>query len=314
MFPGWQTLFNIGADFLLYDLSRLPIFRYLMPAALKFLQDAIYPVIKDNRSTAQDVARRVININLMVLVALGCAIGYYLNGYFARSSLVYELGMLLGIALGFVAAVRMKTIHFAALLAISGLAAYVVESINVHNNLLAYNYSSAIDEKTSFIYIVCGWMVMMLSVLQSSDLLCQWISNLGIFEQLRRWKVLPLSLVLVAFSLFFYWEGYFGLAQKSESSLVLVMYAVMAILGMIYSSRHSIEWNASLLIAAAIAGGLMELIGSLAGLWSYHFGETLAVFFVLTWPLNTMAVHAVAYLLGVDLGAHEKRSLLKNLK
>ena len=314
MFPGWQTLFNIGADFLLYDLSRLPIFRYLMPAALKFLQDAIYPVIKDNRSTAQDVARRVININLMVLVALGCAIGYYLNGYFARSSLVYELGMLLGIALGFVAAVRMKTIHFAALLAISGLAAYVVESINVHNNLLAYNYSSSIDEKTSFIYIVCGWMVMMLSVLQVSDLLSQWISNLGIFERLRRWKVLPLSLVLVAFALFFYWEGYFGLAQKSESSLVLVMYAVMAILGMIYSSRHSIEWNASLLIVAAIAGGLMELIGSLAGLWSYHFGEALAVFFVLTWPLNTMAVHAVAYLLGVDLGAHEKRSLLKNLK
>jgi len=83
---------------------------------------------------------------------------------------------------------------------------------------------------------------------------------------------------------------------------------------MIYSSRHSIEWNATLLISAAFIGGFMELIGSLAGLWSYPFGETLAVFFALTWPLNTIAVHAVAYLLGVDLGAYEKRSLLRNLR
>jgi uncharacterized protein (DUF362 family) len=314
MFPGWETFFNVGADFLLYDLSRLPVFRYLMPAALKFLQDTVYPVIKDNRSTAQDVARRVININLMVLVALGCAFGYILNGYIAKSSIVYELGMLMGIVLGFVAAVRMKTIHFAGLLAISGLGAYAVESINVHNGMLAYNYSSAIDEKTSFVYIICGWIVMMLSILQVSDLLCGWITNLGIFERLRSWKVFPMSIVLVAFALFFYWEGYFGLALKSESSIVLIMYAVMAILGMIYSTRHSIEWNASLLISAAVLGGFMELIGSLAGLWSYPFGETLAVFFALTWPLNTIAVHAVADLLGVDLGAYEKRSLLKNLK
>ena len=29
--PGWETLFNIGADFFLYDLARLPVFRYLTP-------------------------------------------------------------------------------------------------------------------------------------------------------------------------------------------------------------------------------------------------------------------------------------------
>ncbi|MDD1757510.1 MAG: DUF362 domain-containing protein, partial [Methanotrichaceae archaeon] len=30
-FPGWETLFNIGADFFLYDLARLPIFNYFTP-------------------------------------------------------------------------------------------------------------------------------------------------------------------------------------------------------------------------------------------------------------------------------------------
>lgn len=318
MFPGWQTFFNIGADFLLYDLSRLPVFKNLMPAVLSLLQDMIYPIIKENRSTPSDVARRVINVNLMVLVALGSAIGYYLNGYIAHSSLVYELSMLLGIAAGFVAAVRMKTTHFAALLAVSGLVGYAVESINTNYGLLTYNYSSGISVATSFIYVVCGWMVMMLSILQVSDLLAGWVTRLGIFAGLRRWRVLPLAVILVVFALFFQWEGYYDLAYQSHydgiGGIVLIMYAVMAILGMIYSSRHSIEWNATLLIVALFAGGFMELIGSLPGLWRYAFGETLAVFFALTWPLNTMTVHTVASLLGVDLGAHERRSLLKNLK
>jgi uncharacterized protein (DUF362 family) len=35
MFPGWETLFNVGADFLLYDTARLPVLRYLVPAFLR---------------------------------------------------------------------------------------------------------------------------------------------------------------------------------------------------------------------------------------------------------------------------------------
>jgi hypothetical protein len=113
-----------------------------------------------------------------------------------------------------------------------------------------------------------------------------------------------------SFSLFFYWEGYLSLALKSEDSMVLIMYAAMAVLGMIYSSRHAIEWNTSLIVVGLALGGYMELLGALAGFWSYHFGETLSVFFALTWPLNTMAVHGLAYMVGIDLGASEERHLL----
>jgi hypothetical protein len=218
------------------------------------------------------------------------------------------------------------------LLAISGLAGIAVEFVNTHSspdlsfaaNVLAYNYgdsivsSSALRLDASFIYIACGWMVMMLSILQVSDLFCGWVTNLGIFARLQSWKVAPLAAILVVFSLFFVWEGYYGLAYRSKydgiEGIVLIMYGIMAVLGLIYSSRHSFEWNAILLIVALFIGGYMELSGSLAGLWVYPFHEKLAVFFALTWPLNTMAVHGAAYLLGIDLGAHERRSLLKNLK
>jgi len=150
---------------------------------------------------------------------------------------------------------------------------------------------------------------MMLVIIQFSDLLNGWLKGLGIFKVLRHQKVLPFALVLAAFSIFFYWEKYLNLALKSEGGIVLIMYAAMAVLGLIYSSRHAIEWNVSLMVVALALGGYMELLGSHAGFWSYHFGETLSVFFALTWPINTMAVHGLAYLVGIDLGASEKRHL-----
>ena len=54
----------------------------------------------------------------------------------------------------------------------------------------------------------------------------------------------------------------------------------------------------------------MELIGSLAGLWHYHFMEPLAISFVLTWPINTWAIHGLIYLMGIDLGRYKERYLL----
>jgi uncharacterized protein (DUF362 family) len=306
MFPGWQTLFNIGADFFLYDLARLPVFNYLSSTALKLLQDVVYVNLKENKSTPADSARRIININLMVLVALGCAIGYYLDGYLKHSSLIFELSYLIAIIVGFLAAARMKTVHFAALLAISALVCLVVEKTNTKAGMLVYH--NGVNEVTLF--TISGWMLMMLVIIQFSDLLTGWLKGLGIFKALRGWKVLPFALILAAFSIFFYWEGYLSLAIKSEDDIVLIMYAAMAVLGLIYSSRHAIEWNASLMVVALALGGYMELIGSQAGFWSYNFGETLSVFFALTWPLNTMAVHGLAYLVGIDLGASEKRHLL----
>jgi len=89
------------------------------------------------------------------------------------------------------------------------------------------------------------------------------------------------------------------------------MYAVMAALGLIYFWKHPIEWNASLVAVSVVVGGYMELLGWLAGFWTYKpLHETLPVFFVLSWAMNSMAVHGLAYILGVDLGDRERRRLL----
>ena len=65
------------------------------------------------------------------------------------------------------------------------------------------------------------------------------------------------------------------------------------------------------IIAVSVAlGGYMELLGWRAGFWTYTpHHETLPVFFVLSWALNSMAVHGLACILGVDLGDRERRRL-----
>jgi hypothetical protein len=301
MFPGWDRLFNIGADFLLYDTGRLPIFRYLVPAFLQFLHDVVYVNLKGIKSTTGDITRRAINITLIGLVALGCAIGYYWDGYIWRSSLLFELSFLMAIVVAALAAVRMKTVHLIALLAISALVCYVVEHTNISAGLLKYAGSADVS-----LFTISGWMVMMVVILQLSDFLTSWLKGLAIFKEIRSWKLLPFALILMVFALFLYWEGYMAIAGIN----VLVMYTVIAAIGLLYSWKHSIEWNASLVVVSVAVGGFMELIGSMAGYWHYHFPETLAVFFALSWAMNTMAVHGLAYLVGVDLGAPEKRHLL----
>jgi len=304
MFPGWATLFNLGADFLLYDTARLPVLNYLVPTILKLLHDFFDANLKGIKSTTGDITRRVVNICLIGLVALGCAIGYYQDGYIYKSSLLFELSFLLAIAVAALASARMKTIHTIVLLAISSLVCYVVESTNIKAGLLEYLQKSGSNDVT--IFTISGWIVMMVVILQLSDFLAAWLKRLEIFQEMKSWRMLPFLVAVSFFILFAFWEGYL-VADKIH---VWGMYAVMAALGLIYFWKHPIEWNASIIAVSVALGGYMELLGWRAGFWTYTpHHETLPVFFVLSWALNSMAVHGLAYILGVDLGDRERRRL-----
>jgi len=119
---------------------------------------------------------------------------------------------------------------------------------------------------------------------------------------------LPFIAALVLFVTFLIWEGYFAISSKE----ILSIYVVMAVLVLVYSMKHSVEWNFSLLMASVAVGGYMELIGSLAGFWQYHYLESLAAYIVLSWPINTWAVHGLIYLAGIDTGTYKERCLFRS--
>jgi hypothetical protein len=181
----------------------------------------------------------------------------------------------------------------------------VVEHTNINAGLFQYTGSNDVT-----IFTISGWILMMVVILQLSDFLTAWLRRLEIFKQIKNWKLFPFLVVLTIFVLFSYWEGYLAISNKN----VLVMYAVMATIGMLYSWKHSIEWNASLMIVSVGVGGYMELLGSMAGYWTYHYHETLAMFFALSWAMNTVAIHGLDYILRIDLGDVEERRLLPKKK
>lgn len=300
-FPGWETLFNIGADFLLYDTARLPVFRYLVPAFLQLLHDFVFLNLKGMKSNPEDNTRRKINAILIGLVALGLAVGYYQDGYIWKSSLIFECSSILTIVVAAIASARMKTIHLITLLTLSSLVCYVVEHTNIKAGLLQYTGSTDVT-----IFTISGWILMMVLILQLSDFLTIWLKELEIFKKIKRWKSLPFLGICAIFILFSYLEGYLAISNNN----VRVMYALMFAIGFLYSLKHSIEWNTSIVVLGVAIGCYMELLGSIAGYWIYPFHETLAIFFALSWAVNTMAIHGLAYILHIDLGDMEERYLL----
>jgi len=277
----------------------------MVPAFLKLLHDLFQANLNGIKSTAGDITRRVINVCLIGLVALGCAIGYYQDGYIWRSSLLFEISFLLAIVVAALASARMKTIHTIMLLAISSLVSYVAESTNIDAGLLRYLQESGRSDVTLF--TISGWIVMMVVILQLSDFLAAWLDRLKIFQEMKSWRLLPFLVIGVLFILFASWEGYLDKGNIH----VWGMYAVMAALGLFYFWKHPIEWNTSLVVVSVAVGGYMELLGWWAGFWTYApLHETLPVFFALSWAMNSMAVHGLAYILRVDLGERERRHLL----
>jgi uncharacterized protein (DUF362 family) len=291
--PGWGTLFNIGADFFLYDLSRLPVLKYFTPAFLQLLNDAVYLHLA-KKETQESRKRRTFNVAFVAAVAFISILGFYLAGCLSRSPLIFDLGYILAIGLAAVGAARMRTYHLL-ILAISAAAlSLVVEITNTRAGLLSYFGTPQI-----YLFAVGGWIVLMIAILYLTDLLEMWLYRLGMLSRLQSWRTLPFIAALALFLAFMIWEGYL----YSAGPTVWVMYTAMAALGLLVSTRRSAEWNLSIMVVSILIGGFMELVGSLAGFWHYRYGEPLAVFFALSWAINSWAVHGLPSLLGVDISA-----------
>jgi uncharacterized protein (DUF362 family) len=293
--PGWETLFNVGADFFLYDLSRLPVLRYFTPALLQLLNDVVYLHLS-KRDTEESRKRRWFNVSFVAVVALFSLLGFYLAGYPFHSTLAFDLGYLLAIVLAAVGAARMGTRHLLILAASSALFSLVVETTNTMAGLLSYA-----GTPQAYVFVVGGWIILMISILYLADLLRMWFLRLGLLSKLHLspWRTLPFLAALALFLVFMYWEGYLVEAGPD----VWIMYAAMAALGFLVSSRRSTEWNLAIMAVSISLGGFMELLGSLSGFWQYRYGEPLAVCFALSWAINSFAVHGLPSLFGVDISA-----------
>ena len=300
--PGWDTLFNIGADFFLYDLSRMPVFRYLTPTALQLLNDVVYLNLKGLKDTEQDIARRKTNIAIVLLVALASVVGYYWDGYIRHSSLIFELSYLVAIIVALVAAARMKTKNLVALLLSTAVVSVIVEHTNTSAGLLAYTGSLDVS-----LFVVSGWMLMMVVILQLSDLSMKWLPDLGIFKNMQGWNSLAFCSDFCSLCPLLLLGGVSGYRRTGGSDYVCRY------------GRH----RSNLLLETFHRVECIHY-GNQPGSWGVHgtdrlsgrvYGTTTSwnlsqLLIVLTWPINTWAIHGLIYLIGIDLGKYKERYLL----
>ncbi len=288
--PSWDTLFNIGSDFFLYDAARLPLLKYFTPAFLQILNDISKWSMSKKPDTSESIKRKRINLTIFFLIAIFALFGFVSGGYLAKSSPEFTFSFIL--ALLFVAwfVRRMKTKYLVAVSLTSILISYFVERFAVLAGMWAYLDGAA--PPLFALFAVPIFIIMILGVAHFLKRAFAYVNLKG-----SRFRHAPFILILLAFVLFLQFEGYFQIITKE----IITIYTAFAITGLFYNNRQTLDWNMAFAAVAVALGSTMELLGASSGLWSYAFGERLPVFIGFAWALNAWTACGIAQIFRINL-------------
>jgi len=277
------------SDFFLYDAATLPILKHFTPGLLQILNDVAKWSLDKQPDTPEIKSRKRTNLFIISVLTFIMLLFYVIEGYLAISSLYFMLGLVFAIIFAALFATRMRTKDLIVLSIISILMAYLVEHLASLAGMWQYNGPPQLLFSTFstpiFVIPIIGFT--------------HFLSRVFAYVELsgKRFRNVPFVMVLFAFAVFFYMEGYLALATVP----VLAMYAAFALLGLFYNNGQVLEYNLALAIVAAGLGGTMELAGISSGLWSFAFGEGLPVFISPAWAMNIGAICGITRIFGINL-------------
>jgi hypothetical protein len=226
-------------------------------------------------------------IVVAVLISVTVA-GFFWGGYEALLPLWFLAGLFCVSVVSLWASLRMNTRKLLTLSAASLSVAAVDEYLHVSAGVYAY-FDRGIPSPIS----VFGTGLLMIFVV----VIATRISKLLHWKKKGALGTVPVFLSATAQITLAAVQGYLPYLMWS----VLFLYVVMGVASVVYVYRHSLGWCVSLMITGMATGAAMELVGSLEGMWSFRFLESLPLFMIVTWALRTWTVNAFCSLLGVDL-------------
>lgn len=314
--PGMATFFNIGADFLLFDLARIPILKYFNEAILNFLYDA--PRFWAHRKSSEtNLTRRDKWISYIVFSFIAALSTYffYSHNYLSASlsnldsSQWIILGFLLSLILFFVFSLvlKMKTKSFLGIVLASMLVALFVESFaplakwwtypHEGAGILQYNGLSFPSVPAYPLFSIPIFIIIIIGI--SYFVFKPFLAYVGLKGE--RFKLAPFGIIIVPLLSLLFLEGYLSNISLDSVPSIIAIYLVLGFLGLSYNQKHHLEWNLSVAITAVVLGGAMEYLGWIAGFWSYPNHSNFPLFVSLTWPLNTWAACGLAQIFGIDM-------------
>lgn len=288
-FPGWDSVFSICSDFFLYDAARLPILKYFTPALLQIVNDVARWSLGKKPDSPENKKRMGINLGIFSILVLLSLFGFVSGGYLMKSSLYFSLGFLFSIISAGWFATRMKTKHFAAISLTSILISFLIERYAPLAGMWRY-----LDNASPPVFAMFSTPLLVISIIGISDFLRKVFAYVELSgSKLRN---VPFILMLVGFVAFMQFEGYLTIISNE----VIAIYSAFAISGFYYNNKQTLDWNLAIASVTVGTGGMLELLGSSSGLWSYYYSEPLPVFLIMGWTMNVWAACAIAQIFGIN--------------
>jgi uncharacterized protein (DUF362 family) len=327
--PGMEFFFNIGADFLLFDLARIPLLKYFNEAILDFLYEA--PRFWTPQKTIEtNLTRRDRWINFIVFFFFAIfSIIYFVNNYIfdktGHRAIFHDLGWSQWIILGFSLSIilfalfalilRMKTKNLVGITVASWVVALFVESFATYakwwnylyenNGTISYNGLTVPAIPYYPLFSIPIFIVIIISI---SYFIFKPIFAYVDLEG-ERFKWVPFGVITVLLLALLYLEGYLSNVSIETIPPILAIYLALGIIGLYHNQKQRLEWNLSIAIVALVLGGTMEYLGFRSGFWNYpallNYPKPplnyFPIFVSLTWAWNTWAACGLAQILGIDM-------------
>ena len=230
---------------------------------------------------------------LVVVLISATVAGFFWGGYEVLLPVWFLAGLSCVSVVSLWASLRMRTDKLLILSATTVAIATVDEYLHVSTGVYAY-FDRAMPSPIS----VFGTGLLMILILVIATRLSKflpWKNKKGVWGTVPVLLSVAVQLALAAV------QGYLPYLTWP----VMFLYVVMGVASVFYAYRHSLGWSVSLMIGGMATGATMEFVGSLEGMWSFHFLEPLPLFMILTWALRTWTVHASCLLLGVDFATRD---------
>ena len=229
------------------------------------------------------------NVFVVYLLFASTFAAFFGGDYYKLNPTLFIAGLFLSAVVCIWASMQMEFSTLIVMMLVTLATAVVDEYAHTSAGAFAYFDGGLPSPLTVF-----GWSLFILGMLTIARYLNKVLSRR--IPDTRASRLAPalasICLVLVGMAA----QGYL----PSVSWLLAAVYVAMSLASLYYSKEQTTGWNLSVMISSVLVGVVMESLGAMEGMWSFHAGEPVLIFMAFTWSLRTWTVLSVSRLLYAD--------------
>jgi hypothetical protein len=221
---------------------------------------------------------------LIVYILFAATYGaFFWGGYHSLEPTLFLVGLFLSSIVCIWGSMDYKPMNLTVLMSVTLITAIVDEY--AHTSVGVFTYFDGLRPSPLTVF---GWSLFILGILTVAKMLRKMIpsgmDDGGLLNAVP--ALISIMLLVGGVSL----QGYLGIVGL----LLAVLYFLMGVASVQYTCLHSLGWNVSVMVSSVAIGAVMEFMGAMEGMWSFHFLEPIPLFMAFTWSLRTWTILLVS--------------------